>query len=42
MVFFVAALSSLGMPGLNGFIGEISILKGAYQMSFTWALWLAS
>ncbi len=41
IVFFVAALSSMGMPGLNGFIGEISILQGAYQMSFNWALWCA-
>jgi NADH-quinone oxidoreductase subunit M len=37
MIFFVTALSSMGLPSLNGFIGEISILKGAYQMSFTWA-----
>ncbi|HWR51898.1 MAG TPA: NADH-quinone oxidoreductase subunit M [Bryobacteraceae bacterium] len=41
MVFFIAALSSMGMPGLNGFIGEITILQGAYQMSFTWAFWCA-
>jgi NADH-quinone oxidoreductase subunit M len=41
LVFFVAALSSMGMPGLNGFIGEITILQGAYQMSFTWAFWCA-
>ncbi len=40
LVFFVAALSSMGMPGLNGFIGEITILQGAYQMSFNWAFWV--
>jgi NADH-quinone oxidoreductase subunit M len=40
-VFFVTALSSMGMPALNGFIGEISILKGAYQMSLNWAVWCA-
>ncbi len=40
LVFFVAALSSMGMPGLNGFIGEITILQGAYQMSFNWAVWV--
>jgi NADH-quinone oxidoreductase subunit M len=39
IVFFITALSSMGMPALNGFIGEISILQGAYQMSFNWALW---
>jgi NADH-quinone oxidoreductase subunit M len=40
IVFFIAALSSMGMPGLNGFIGEITILQGAYQMSFNWAFWV--
>jgi NADH-quinone oxidoreductase subunit M len=39
VVFGIAALSSIGMPPLNGFIGEITILKGAYQMSHTWAFW---
>ncbi len=39
IVFLIAALSSLGMPALNGFIGEIAILQGAYQVSFHWAFW---
>jgi len=39
MVFLVAALSSMGMPPLNGFIGEFTILQGAYLMSFNWAFW---
>jgi NADH-quinone oxidoreductase subunit M len=39
IVFLIASLSSLGMPALNGFIGEIAILQGAYQMSFNWAFW---
>ena len=39
IVFLVAALSSMGMPPLNGFIGEITILQGAYQMSINWAFW---
>jgi NADH-quinone oxidoreductase subunit M len=39
IVFLIAALSSMGMPPLNGFIGEITILQGAYQMSFNWAFW---
>jgi NADH-quinone oxidoreductase subunit M len=38
VVFLIAALSSMGLPPLNGFIGEISILKGAYEVSFNWAL----
>ena len=37
MVFLIAALSSMGMPPLNGFIGEITILQGAYQVSIWWA-----
>jgi NADH-quinone oxidoreductase subunit M len=39
IVFAIAALSSLGMPALNGFIGEITILQGAYLASLGWALW---
>jgi NADH-quinone oxidoreductase subunit M len=39
IVFLIAALSSMGMPPLNGFVGEITILQGAYQMSFNWAFW---
>jgi NADH-quinone oxidoreductase subunit M len=27
------------MPPLNGFIGEITILSGAYLQSFNWAFW---
>jgi NADH-quinone oxidoreductase subunit M len=41
MVFLIAAMSSMGLPPLNGFIGEITILKGAYEMSLNWALWCA-
>jgi NADH-quinone oxidoreductase subunit M len=37
IVFLIAALSSMGMPPLNGFIGEITILKGAYETSLWWA-----
>ncbi|HLK67376.1 MAG TPA: NADH-quinone oxidoreductase subunit M [Bryobacteraceae bacterium] len=39
MIFGLAALSSMGMPPLNGFIGEITILSGAYRMSHIWAFW---
>jgi NADH-quinone oxidoreductase subunit M len=38
-IFGIAALSSMGMPPLNGFIGEITIMSGAYQMSLNWAFW---
>ena len=32
-VFLVAALSSLGLPGLNGFVGEFLVLVGAFQVN---------
>jgi NADH-quinone oxidoreductase subunit M len=35
-------LSSLGLPTLNGFIGEILILQGAYTANFWWAVVAAS
>jgi NADH-quinone oxidoreductase subunit M len=31
--FMIITLSSIGLPGLNGFVGEIIILLGAYHMS---------
>jgi len=40
IVFLITALSSMGMPPLNGFIGEITILQGAYQVSLGWAFWV--
>ena len=40
VVFGLAALSSMGMPPLNGFIGEITILGGVYQVSLNWAFWV--
>jgi NADH-quinone oxidoreductase subunit M len=41
MVFLFTVLSSMGLPPLNGFIGEITVLKGAYQASLIWAVWVA-
>jgi NADH-quinone oxidoreductase subunit M len=38
MVFLVAALSSMGMPPLNGFIGEVTIIRGVFEVSVWWAL----
>ena len=29
-IFLIAALSSMGLPGLNGFVGEFTILLGAW------------
>ena len=36
-IFMIMMLSSIGLPGLNGFIGEFAILQGAFQA----APWLA-
>jgi NADH-quinone oxidoreductase subunit M len=36
----IALFSSLGLPGLNGFIGEFLIFKGAFSLA-TWATALA-
>ncbi|MDX2269656.1 MAG: NADH-quinone oxidoreductase subunit M [Bryobacter sp.] len=38
LVFLIASVSSMGLPPLNGFIGEFRILTGAYEMSRTWAI----
>jgi NADH-quinone oxidoreductase subunit M len=40
-VFLVVALSSLALPGLNGFAGEFPILLGSYQ-TVPWAAVAAS
>ena len=38
-VYLIISLSSLSMPLLNGFIGEFTILQGAFQVSKAWAAW---
>ncbi|HVH70278.1 MAG TPA: NADH-quinone oxidoreductase subunit M, partial [Candidatus Dormibacteraeota bacterium] len=38
-VYLIISLSSLGMPILNGFVGEFTILLGAFQVSKAWAAW---
>ena len=36
-LFMIMAMSSLGLPTLNGFIGEFVILQGAYEENWVWA-----
>jgi NADH-quinone oxidoreductase subunit M len=36
IVFAIAMLSSAGLPLLNGFIGEFTILQGAFEVSHWW------
>jgi NADH-quinone oxidoreductase subunit M len=40
-LFLIAALSSMGLPALNGFIGEFTILLGAANRSIVWAAFAA-
>jgi NADH-quinone oxidoreductase subunit M len=41
-VFAIAMFSSAGLPLLNGFIGEFTILQGVFQANRTWAAVAAS
>jgi NADH-quinone oxidoreductase subunit M len=38
-IYLIMTLSSLGLPLLNGFIGEFTILMGVYQVNIAWAAW---
>jgi NADH-quinone oxidoreductase subunit M len=38
-VYMIITLSSLGLPLLNGFIGEFTILRGVFEVSKPWAAW---
>jgi len=40
-LFLIAALSSMGLPALNGFIGEFTILTGAANRNIWWAVFAA-
>ena len=37
-LFIIVALSSAGLPGLNGFVGEFNILLGAFQANVVFAV----
>ena len=39
MLFMIVTLSSIGLPLLNGFIGEFTILQGAFQVNWRWGAW---
>ncbi len=39
IVFAIAMLSSAGLPLLNGFVGEFTILQGAFDANKIWAAW---
>src|SRR5262249_60279881 len=41
-VFTVVMLSSIGLPGLNGFVGEFLVLIGSFLTRRWWAIIAAS
>ncbi|MCE2514058.1 MAG: NADH-quinone oxidoreductase subunit M [Acidobacteria bacterium] len=41
-IFLVMTMSSIGLPTLNGFIGEVLILQGIFVVNKTWAFFAAS
>jgi NADH-quinone oxidoreductase subunit M len=41
-LFAITMFSSIGLPGLNGFIGEFLILLGAFKVSWIWAVFAIS
>ncbi len=41
-IFLIMTMSSIGLPTLNGFIGEFLILQGVFVASKTWAAFAAS
>ena len=42
VVFLIMTMSSIGLPPLNGFIGEFLILQGVFVVSKVWAAFAAS
>ncbi|HEX7185960.1 MAG TPA: NADH-quinone oxidoreductase subunit M [Thermoanaerobaculia bacterium] len=38
IIFLIITMSSIGLPTLNGFIGEFTILVGAFNRNWWWAL----
>jgi NADH-quinone oxidoreductase subunit M len=40
--FLFVVLSSMGLPMLNGFVGEYLILLGTYLVHWNWAAWAAT
>src|SRR6184192_1509717 len=41
-IFLIMTMSSIGLPTLNGFIGELLILQGVFVTSKVWAAFAAS
>jgi NADH-quinone oxidoreductase subunit M len=41
-IFLIVTFSSIGLPGTNGFVGEILVLVGAFESSLRWYAVVAS
>jgi len=41
-IFMIVTFSSIGLPGTNGFVGEILVLVGAFESSLRWYAVVAS
>jgi NADH-quinone oxidoreductase subunit M len=39
IIFLIITLGALGMPVLSGFVGDYSILQGAFAVNKAWAAW---
>ncbi len=39
IIFLIITMASIGLPLLNGFIGEFTILAGAFQRHWSWGAW---
>ena len=42
VMFAIMTMSSIGLPGLNGFVGEFLILVGAFKANWVYAAWATS
>jgi len=42
VIFLIVMLSSIGLPGTNGFVGEFLVLLGAFKHSVWWAVFAAT
>jgi NADH-quinone oxidoreductase subunit M len=40
-IAMIMFLSSMGLPLLNGFVGEFTILQGTFAANWRWAVWAA-
>jgi NADH-quinone oxidoreductase subunit M len=41
-IFLIITMSSIGLPALNGFVGEFTILIGVFARNWAWAVFAAT